>query len=276
MAKLTDLYKNEGDVPEALKDYYVKTDDGWVPDGVDSELKASNKRFRTENIQQRKNFEALEDKFNTMKDQFKDIDPEEYSKHIEMINQIKEDEVKTLMKQGKFDEVVQRRTAAVIEDTKKQLKAKDDALLKSQENGESLKSKLGELLIDRDIQLEVSKSKLNLETGALPYLLDKGRKTWHIDEKGEQVPTEKDPVTGKRQTRYGKDGNPITKAEWMAETLVSSPFLFKPATGGGGPGKDQDGISRPGQKKTVDMSDPVAFGQNLEDIAKGTVKDANE
>ncbi len=87
------------------------------------------------------------------------------------------------------------------------------------------------------------------------------------------------PVDGKPAPRKA-DGSPIfskknvteelSMEEWATELQGEAPFLFKPSRGGGAGGSGNGGGGG-GPKRTI-QADPMEFGKNLEDIAKGNVQ----
>lgn len=274
--KLKKVYENEEEIPEALRDYYSKTGDGWSFIGIDdAEDRSKASEFRNRNIELIKQNEALQKRLEKIEGQFKDINPDDIRTAMSMIDQMKADEEKEMLKRGKIDEVVERRMKAAMDDSQKQLKIKDEAMTKAVEESKALRSRLGELLIDREIQLKLSDAKVSVQEGALPDVLSRAKETWKINDQGQMVPMERDPGTGNYQTRYGKNGQPLTMEEYVSGLVGSAAHLFRPSTGGGSPGRSHESGGKPGGKKVVNFSNPLDFGRNLEAIAKGEAVDAN-
>lgn len=259
--KLKPILEKLDDLPKEFHALYEKSDAGYVLTGIeDKDYTSKITEFRENNIKLTKEMEKLKKDM----EKYKGVDLDKYNKALESYNKAEGDEERKLLEAGKFDEVVTRRTSAMKADFDNQIKAKDAAVKAKDSEVSTLRNKLGSLLIDREIQVAISKTGAKLRPSALEDVLARARNTWKINEKGEMHPT--DPSG---ETRFGKDGNPLTMDEYANSLLETATHLFEGGKGGGAAGSQ--GSSGSG-KRTIDGADPMAFGKNLEDIAKGKVE----
>lgn len=195
------------------------------------------------------------------------IDPEAYKKGMEALDKLREIDEQGLIKEGKVDEVIEKRVAARVEamrrDAESQVRAKDEVIAQHKQEVQSLRSRLGALLIDTQVQTavnEVGKPR----PGAMTDIVARARSTFHITDTGEVQPRDQ-----QGELRYGKDGQPLTFKEWAAELLTSAPHLFESPQGGGA-GGGQKGNTANGRVRVI-PKDPVLIGRYAEEIRKGTV-----
>lgn len=154
---------------------------------------------------------------------FEGIDPEAVRA---ILQRFADDEEAGLIKAGKLDEVLAKRTDRLKADMQKQLDAKDQAAAK-------LKAK-ADRLADRALAEAIMKA--STKAGALPEALEdmvlraKGA-GWTIDDEGNPVARNGEDVV------FGKDGKtPLTPDEWAASLRESAPHLWPKAAGSGAQG----------------------------------------
>jgi hypothetical protein len=155
--------------------------------------------------------------------QFEGIDPEAVRN---ILKRFADDEEATLIKQGKIDEVLNKRTERMAADWDKKLKAE-------QTRSEKLKAK-ADKLAERAMAESIIKA--SQKAGALPeatediVLRAKGA-GWTIDDDGNVIAMSGDTVV------FGKDGKtPLTPEEWAASLRENAPHLWPRAQGSGAMG----------------------------------------
>lgn len=248
-------------VPEELRDQYSPTADGKFAlqvEGADPKVK----EFRETNISLQKQLAKLEEGMKP----FKGIDPTFIQQAQQMQEQLEADEEKKLLKEGKFDEIIQRRLASGRAEMDAQIKAMQDELAKKDSTIGNLTGQLSTLTVDTDVRKAIESEGLKPRSGALDDILTRARQTWKIGEDGAMQ-----PVDEKGDVRFGGDGNPLTMKEYVTKHLVeSAAHLFEGASGGGAAGGSGGKPAPFG--RTIDGTDPLAMGANLEAVAKGKVK----
>ncbi len=155
------------------------------------------------------------------------IPPEELKQWEEMKKRIAADEETRLMSEGKIDEVVAKRVAAMKRETEAQLKANADKIAEYQQLISARDEKLKTLMIDG--QLKEAYINLDYEPTAMDDIIRLGRTVFVMDENGKVVPRDE---TG--TTIYGKDGTtPLSAAEWLTRLTEKKPYLKRASMGAG-------------------------------------------
>lgn len=262
MAVLKAYVEKLEDIDEGLRSLYGEspTGTGYVLDVDETEYKAKLGEFRTRNIDLDKRRQELEA---TVK-QFEGVDPKKYKQAMEALTKLDAMEEGQLLKEGKLDDVVAKRTGAMKTDYERQLQAKEALIKQKDEEAGAYKTRLGSLLIDASVQAAANKAGM-VRPGAMTDLLSRARHTFRIDEQGQMVPRD-----SQGQTIFGKNGDPISAEEWAANLVTEAPHLFESARGGGSSGGSK-GDGKP-PLGVVDRNDPTAMGRNLTEIAKGKMK----
>ena len=246
------------DVDEAFRGLYKETEGGFILETDDTGIIKKLDEFRTNNrmlFNQNKEMQAALEKV-------KDVDPEKYAEGLKALEIFAQSEEAKLLKDGKLDEVIERRTKTMKDDFDLQLAAKAKALEESQAVVNSHASKLQKLMVESGVTKTLA-SLGRVKEGALDDVYSRANQVWKVDEKGELVARDSD---GKQI--FGKDSNELTMAEWGKSLLDSAKHLFEPSQGGGGQGdfrsrKDGSGVLE------LDPNDQRGFEQNIEEIAKG-------
>jgi hypothetical protein len=252
---------------EGLQALYEEDKDagGYVLAVNDLPFKSKLNEFKNNNRQlfeSQQKIEKQRKELETKLEKFKDIDPEKYEKVLHQLEEVEKLEDAELIKAGKIDEVVSKRTVAMVNDHKNQLGAKDGIIQKMSDERNQLRTRLGSLVIDTSVQSAVNKIGL-VRPGAIADVLSRARGVFSIDEQGNMVPRDT-----KGEIRFGKDSNPLTVEEWSASLLTEAPHLFEGGNGGGASGNRTTTRT---DTKTVDRNDPIAMGKNLVGIASGKV-----
>jgi hypothetical protein len=263
MAKLKAKIAKLEEVDPSLHELYVKQADGTFlldADGLGEDA-AKAKEFRDNNISLQKQLRELGAKMET----YKDIDPAKYAEALEALNKLNGQQDANLIKEGKIDEVLQKRTQAMQENFDRQMKAVTGKLTESEKRAKEYQGKLGGLLINTQALAAVGKIGA-IRSGAQDDVLFRANRDFQIDETGNVVCKRADGTVV-----YNKQGEPYKSLEeWAADLPEQASHLFEPAKGSGAPGgKQGDGTST--RANVVDRNDPRAMGRNMAGIAKGTV-----
>jgi hypothetical protein len=225
-----------------------------------NEMRTKLGEFRDNNVALRKELDEVKDKFGK-------VDLAQYQKAVEFMGKIekqqKDEEEAKLLKAGSIDEVVARRTETMKADYVKQLEALTNSRDSSVKEGETLRTKLGELLIGRDAQVELSNLGVKVAKGGLRDLMARAHSDWHLDADGNMV------AERNGEKLFGKDGAPLKMKEWAEMIVDDAGHLFEGGKGGGSPGGNKMGTGNP---RTVRWGDKKGFMDNLEKIAKGEVR----
>lgn len=158
----------------------------------------------------------------------------------ELMSKFANDEEAKLIKEGKIDVVVQKRTERVMQDFQKQLKAAQDAAEAA--NGKA--AKWSQRVLDDNIR--AAATKVGMHANAIEDALLRGRQLFTLDDDGNAVQVKDGTVV------LGKTGKePFAPTEWL-ETMRTSAAHWFPAPGsGGGSSQQRPGATGGGAKKSV-------------------------
>lgn len=209
-------------VPEAFKAEYTKGEDGKFRLNVNGVEDVSGLKSALQ--KERENVKELKSKYAA----YEGIDPEKAQEALQKLRDLEE---KKLIEAGELEKVLENRTKMMRQDHQAQV----DQLTKRAEAAEAsvtdLRKQLATAVIERgiaDAVAEVGQPR----KGALIDIIQRGRQTWKLDDKGKPVATNEDGTT-----IYGKDGKePISMKEWAENLLEQAPHLFEESKGGGGKG----------------------------------------
>jgi hypothetical protein len=236
-------------------------------DGGDeaSALKAKVREFRDTNTSLSKRLREMEDQVA----RFKDVDLDAYRDAMGALEKVQADEERELIKQGKVDELVRRRTEAMQAEYQKQL----DALTKARDGlskeREGLRSQV------RDHKLESAlRAELNKVGKVRPDLEDlaivDARQVFDLDEEGNLA-----PIAGGSPV-YGADGEPLTVAEYAKGLAQKRASMFEDSQGGGASPRARvsggDDRRQEGPVRVLRNPDAETFGVHADDIAAGKVR----
>lgn len=215
------------------------------------------REFRNENIRLRREMEQL-------KNVLGDLTPEDLESMRAAANRVQDDEEKQLLNKGKFDEVLNRRIAALKAENEKLLKKVNDDLKTAKDRGEKLRTQLKRDRIVARVREEAEKLKMRIPQTAIPDVDSRALNIFDLDEDGNVVALDGEDV------RLNNEGKEFTTRDFVLSLVEDAPHLVEGATGGDV--KDGKGGKRPrGGVITIDGSDPKQFGANLENIASGKV-----
>ena len=254
------------DVPEALRDQYTKKDGSFVLniEGIEEhpDFKAQKEKVR----EFRDNNNSLlktRDELKASLDAFKDIDPSKHAEAMKALEILDAHEEGRLLKEGKFDEVIDRRTKAMRDDAERRI-----AL--AAKEAETWKGKFQQVNTEftgglRDAQIRKAVTTIATPVkGAMDDILNRARGIWNLDEERNLVAMEGD------KPAYGSKGEALTLEEWTQNLVESSSYLFEGGAGGGGKGPKQTRTT--GGKTILHNPDASDIGSNLEGIASGDIQ----
>lgn len=247
------------DVEEPFRGLYEKTDDGFVLKTDDDDLKRKLDEFRTNNRELYRVRKDLEEQLA----KYKDIDPSKYRELQERIGKLDGLEDAELLKAGKLDEVINKRTAAMRSDFETRFGAKESAYKQKEAEAAALRAELERHKIDGALRATIEERKLRVRAGAMEDVMRRARDTWRINDKGAMVPVGPDG-----SAVFGKEGNVLSMPEFVSDLATKASHLFE-ASGGG----DSNGnAASPPTGKTIEATDRSAFRANLADIASGKLE----
>lgn len=251
---------NLDEVDEKYHDLYEKIDGGFSLTVDDADQKKKLAEFRTNNRTLHNSVEAMKKKL----DALKGIDPAKYAEAVEALDKLGGMEEAELLRAGKLDEVVEKRTTAMRSDFETRAKAQKAALETASTERDTLRGRLSSLLIDSSMRDQLAKVG-RLRPAATGDALSRARTAWKVDGEGKLISTD----AGGNQL-YDKKGDPMTMETWAQQLLQDAPHLFEKSKGGNADGGNPGG-GPPAGSRVIDGSDPIVVGQNLADIAAGKV-----
>lgn len=224
------IYENESDIPAALKSNYALTDGKWVLQVEGAVAKSTVDAFRENNI-------ALTKERDTLKEQFKGVDPTEYQSLKARAAELEEG--KLIKKEG-MEAAVEARVKTMREDYEKRLQETTGKL-------QSTTAEMGKLKIDT--ALIEHGTKMGLRPEATRDFVNRGRDIFALDDEGNVVAFESDRKTKK----FGAAGTVLTIAEFVAQAAKDKDYghLFQPSGGAGAQG---------GQKGAAPVGNPFKPG----------------
>lgn len=252
-----------GAMHESMQALYIKQDDdSYVLDGVDdkdfaaklTEFRTNNRTLTKKGTDAATQLAAMQATLDGLGDLSK-LDAEGVATLQAAQAKMNELEDAGLLKDGKIDELLAKRTETMRND----FTAKMNALTTERDGAtgtlETMRTELGNLKIDTSLQTSIGKVGVPKQ-GALENLLLLAHRDWAIADDGK--------MAGKEL--YDTDGNPHTMDTYAASLVKSHAYLFEPGGGGGAGGTNKGGGG--GTSGTI-TNDPTAIGANLEDIASG-------
>jgi hypothetical protein len=189
-----------------------------------------------------------------LKAQWEGLDPVEIRKLMEKLGG---DEEATLLKAGKLDEVVAKKT-------EKQRQAHEKAIQTAEAKvkaAEVRAAKFSQRVLDNHIRAAAGKA--GVHANAVDDALFRARTIFVLSEDGEAVQLDKDG-----HTVFGKDGKtPFSPGEWLEGMKESAPHWYPAGAGGGGAVGDRGGKGgqRTMKRAEFDGLDPVAKAQTIKD-----------
>lgn len=170
---------------------------------------------------------------------FDGIDPDAVNN---MLKRFADDEEAGLLKAGKIDEVLQKRTERMRADMQKQIEKRDADLKKATDRAQAFQGRV------LDDAMRAAAAKAGLHPHAIDDALLRGRSIFSLNDDGQAVQVGEDG-----QPVLGKDGkNPFTPLEWLEGMKEKAPHWY-PASASGGGGQGSSSTNAAG-KKTMPRS----------------------
>lgn len=241
-----DFTKLEGEDKAAFEALIAKA----VETGVAS-LKAKNAELLDETKKEREKRKAIEDRLSEVGD----LDVE---KAKELLASFEANEDMRLIKEGKLDEVVQRRAAGALAAKDKEIGALTKKVTDAEKAGGVFGAKWRNERLTNTVHKLAAKAKVRAE--AYDDLVARAGNAFEVDDDGEIV-------LKKGVNLLSKDAKPHTLDTWLESLPESAPHFFESSSGGGA--RKGDGSPGDGKAIKVDIRDPKAFGANLEALASG-------
>lgn len=250
---------------EALQAEYEKKADGKFYLKLEGEtpeikeLKTKVTEFRDNNIKVLKERDALDEKLKG----FTGMDPDEYKKAKERIAELEKLGAGGGGGGGGDKDFDAKVAEAVRTQVQTQVRDQVDPLNKkvAELTGEKEKSDLLLKRTNLETDLRSVATKSGIADSAVDDFIARGVNVFDLDGKAmkgeETIWSVKNPA------------EPMPMEEWADQLATDAPHLFKKNSGGGAGG---DGGGGGGSERTISSNDPIAFGENLEKIAKGEIK----
>lgn len=174
---------------------------------------------------------ALKQQLDDVSKQWEGLDPAAVRTLME---RLENDEEGKLLAEGKFDDVINRRTERLQADTQKQIQSFTEQLASKDSELSSAKQQVKSLLIEGNMQQAAAQ--LGVVPSAYEDAVYRAKSIFDVDENGKLVAEENGT------TVYGKDGkSSITPAEWLESMREKAPHWFPAPSGAGSGGGGRGG-----------------------------------
>ena len=220
-------YAADTDIPEALREYYRETANGWEldisGDNVSNDVERLKQTLANEREQRRKAVQALE----AFKKEMQDISPEQAREALQKLEELEQN---TLRSNKQYEELAERKYAQQL----KALQTKIEQQTKQQQEADQERNRYRDMY--RQTTVETQLAKEALEQGVDPkkmrFLLNDLRDIWRLDDQNNLLPI--DPTSnGELTPLYGQEGKPLTMKEQVGQFLKQYPYFVLESSGGG-------------------------------------------
>ncbi len=217
------------EVPEQYRDRYKQIEDGsWTVEELDIEDVTGLKKNHEKLL---KSYGATQDEIRKLKEQYEGIDPEAARGAQKKLEEL---ENKTLMDEGKFEELFMKRTEAMKGDHERQVSLLTKKIEAEAARAATLEKQLQKTMISNQLSLEAPKRGINPDM--LPFLQLAVEKDWSLDDEGKPVWKQNGDL------RFSKDGlTPATMSDYLEELTQKVPSLLMSSTGTGANGNTRTG-----------------------------------
>jgi hypothetical protein len=246
-------------MPEAMQAFYDKDEDSgkYFLATDDKDFKKQLDEYRGNNVSLKRKQEELVAQLK----KFEGVDPEKWAEAKEALEWLDSEEDAKLLKAGKLDEVVNRKTAKMREETQKTIDGLKKELEKVNKEKSDFTSLYDGLLIDTDMG-NIVRGVGNVVDGAMTDILKRARDNFERDPENPKKLRPKEGV-------LDKDGKPYTPETWAKQLVADAPYFFGKSGGGGAKGNAAAGGGTVG--KVLRNPTPMEMGQHAEAIAKGEI-----
>lgn len=250
------------EVPEAQRSLYAKGSDGKFALEVDGMVdRAKLEQFRENNIALTNQVNELTKKF----DALKHIDPAKFQEYEEQARQINE---KELIKKGDFETLVAQRTAAMKKDLEDKIAAQAETIKSLEGDKTKAYGERDSYIVESELRKAAEHPDAGYNPGVADILLPHVMKEFTVkDGKVTRVKPDGTVV-------YGKDSNPATIHEFLADMSKDRPWMLKPSSGSGAKGNDGKNAGTGKTMRRSEFNAMDATAQHAFAVAgKGTVVD---
>lgn len=214
------------EVPEAARSLYAKTQDGKFKLEIEGMVdKAKVDEFRDTNIALTKKVEDM----GKVLESLKGIDPAKFREYEEQARQINE---KELIKKGDFETLVAQRTSAMKKDLEDKIAAQAETIKLLEGDKTKAYGERDSYIVESELRKAAEHPDAGYNPGVADILLPHVMKEFTIkDGKVTRVKPDGTVV-------YGKDSNPATIHEFLADMSKDRPWMLKPSSGSGAQGNN--------------------------------------
>ncbi len=242
-------YAKKEDIPKGQEDGYVEVDGAWVIEGFAPKGKVDE--FRNNNITLTKKIEEQEKQLL----KFKDVDPVKYADAHKKLQELENNRLADAGEWKVLQANLERQHAEEIQESQKQAKS-----IQKGWDLEKIANRTAMTVLQHAVPGE----------GNMKYIQGDIQDLFSIDpESGEIIM--KDKKTGLPVKNEAKDGN-LTLEEYLTKTYIPGSNLFQKSEGGGAMGNRNANNLNKGIVDINDINGREISGQNLEDLASGTLK----
>lgn len=258
--------KDIKDIPEALRDHYVKKGGFYVLDTErdeddteddDSESRSKLSEMRSNNIKLLKEKKELEEKL-------AGIDMEMLEAGKKASENARNEEEKKLLREGKFDMVFNQRLEKLKGEYETKVGKLNEQLGLTVEHVSNLRDNLRGTKVANHAIRAAQRKKLNLQPTAMEDYVRRALDIYDIDEDGNVV-----AVDEEGNPRLNSESRPFSDDDFLTQVLEEAPHLLQGSSGADM--KGTGGSRRAPGVIEINASDPKAFGNNLEAIAGGKI-----
>jgi len=251
---LRKTYATQADIPEAIRDHYTDTGNGWqlqleADEGPAVDL-ARYREMRDNNIKMKAQLEELMNEQEQIRGQYQT-----------MLDKAQGEEEAQLLKSGQFDEVLERRTQAIKSEYQRQLEDLHQQREAAEADKAAARQRFGSVYLGEQLATALERKKLRLRPTARADLLTRAGSTFEPNDTLDKL-VAKDAVDGL--------GQELTIDDWLDRTVTEAPHLFD---GGDGGGARPGGAGGGGAIRMSEViNDPAAYLQAVEKINAGEAK----
>jgi hypothetical protein len=235
--------------PAEVKHLYTEQDGSWLLNVEGAVEKSKVDEFRTNNI-------ALMQERDALLERYAGIDPDEVRQLAAEKQRLEEAQQ---IRDGEVEKVIESRTKSMLAEFNKRA-----ATLASERD--SLHSRLSAIQIDQAV-IELA-TKRGLEPTAIPDITARAHATFKLVG-GAAQPFESDG----RTVLSGRDGAPMSIAEWLDVQAGEAPHLFAPTNGCQSTGASPGGASsrtqhNPWKKETWNLTEQMRITRSNPQLAE--------
>ena len=265
------------DVPEHFRDEYVKVDGGYRLNvdfaggddddsgGDDDDSGGDVEKMRRKVREFRKNNERLMREKEALEEKYRGVDPEVVARAAKVEEQARNAEERELMRQGKWDEVFERRDARMKAAHEAEMAKLSAEAEKHRTRASTLEKSMFSDRVKARVTDAINKMKVKVRPEAMADVYRRALETFTaLDEDGNLM-----AMDGEDRRQW--EDSDYNEAHFVQEIVKDAPHYLMEAQGGdfgerGGRGRRSAG-GRP--VVDVDPNNPLSMADNIEDVARG-------